>query len=370
MTVASHAQQNQIEAREAAGVALKAVAEKIFVSLGGPAKLRPLRLHAVNVSRRNGNAQQQLGARHSVIAFGIVRRNVAFIAPVQMHLGPIHLEPVLIACQAAVKCARSRAARQRHPENTVPRNRLPGPLHEVPRRRPCHRFRVRTYEHARSNFSREDITDCASVVHRSPIARRIRAGPSFLQDTSESPRRGCRRPTPREWGPPETRRPRRCRRGQTAWHRRAGSRSAAWHRRCESLRRTPYDNKNPWSPCECSSPCREAWRRTKWKCLHRAGCSESAGSPPLPSRGTRRAARCGTESQLRSRAAPGVSRFADKTARRPIASCQYRAWLQQTSPFARPGSRRAPRGTRLAASRRSPRLHIARAPRRAARILR
>src|SRR2546422_6635283 len=70
MTVASHAQQNQIKAREAVGIALKAVAQKIFVSLGGPSKLRPLRLHAVNVSRRNGNAQQQFGARHSELLSG------------------------------------------------------------------------------------------------------------------------------------------------------------------------------------------------------------------------------------------------------------------------------------------------------------
>src|ERR1700688_2108530 len=146
---------------------------------------RFFRLHAMHVALRNWNSNQKFAARHSVIAFGIRGSNRALIAPKDVHFGPIHLASKFIGGEQFKHLTRRFSARQRDHEMSILGDRLPGIVDEQAGRAARHLAPVGIHVHARKNLLRDAFTYSASVGHRAPAIRRLRAGPRCPPHSSE-----------------------------------------------------------------------------------------------------------------------------------------------------------------------------------------
>src|SRR5450631_2430991 len=99
MAVSSHAQKNQVKAREAAIVQVEVFSQNYFVLVGRAPDAGLFGLHAVHISLGNGNSYEEFAPRRSIIAFGTGGRNRALVAPENVYLGPIHLPSKFVGGQ-------------------------------------------------------------------------------------------------------------------------------------------------------------------------------------------------------------------------------------------------------------------------------
>ncbi len=114
VTIGTHAEQDQIKTRER-GSGLEKLAEGLFIDLGGLCGVRIFGWNPENILGADWRLGEQRLAGHAVVAFGILRRDMALVTEEEVELVPWERG---IGGEEAIKAFRSGASRERDGEAT------------------------------------------------------------------------------------------------------------------------------------------------------------------------------------------------------------------------------------------------------------
>ena len=112
MSVASDSEENQVKARETVGIHRQVSAKQLLVPIRGGLEFRLLSFHPMDVSGRHRNVLEQFVPGHAEVAFRMIHRHGAFIAPIQAHPRPVDLGAEFVRRQQTIQFPRRVAARQ------------------------------------------------------------------------------------------------------------------------------------------------------------------------------------------------------------------------------------------------------------------
>ena len=80
VAVGTHAEQDEVEAREFSGLEREEAAQFVFIFEGGCGGVGILRFHPEDIFGGNGNLRQQRLMHHAVVAVGVIGWDVALVA--------------------------------------------------------------------------------------------------------------------------------------------------------------------------------------------------------------------------------------------------------------------------------------------------
>src|SRR5579859_4332109 len=108
----SDSEKDEIDLGELPGCSTEKFAKPLFVQGGGLVRVGQFASHTENVVSRDWQFREQRLLRHAEIAFGKIRRHMAFVAPKEEHLIPRKLLSEG-GCEFVMQAFRCRAARER-----------------------------------------------------------------------------------------------------------------------------------------------------------------------------------------------------------------------------------------------------------------
>src|SRR5580704_7010095 len=358
MSLGAHAEQNQIEAWELAGLQLKRCAQLVLIFCRCLVDTRVLRVDAMHLLHFDRSFRKHRFGSHAKVALGIIRRDVPFIAKKKLDLLPRHFGlQQWIGGQQSVQNLRRRPARECYCESPFSLN---GFLRCVQKLQGC-RFsdgiRVRQNPdfsidlHHHVNAPRQSpalpwpeqqsagrtlslLRSSATSGRRVPAIRQLLLAPSFPPHNSESFQQEPQTTHPAPAESLSTRLPP-CPRAGTTWHRRSCSRTRAARSRCCGRSQNRAHSQTPCSPARAASLAPEPSLRIAAKFLRRVECeSPTDSSPNLRSWSceTVRRERAETGWRFPWRAAPSVFPCEGKKERRTSASCRSPALVPQKFP--------------------------------------
>ena len=91
MTVRSHAQQDEIEARDFRFGDVELLAQRGFIPVGNRLNVREFARYAMNLLDGNGQMAKEGFMGHSIITVRVIWRDVAFVSPKKPDLRPVKL---------------------------------------------------------------------------------------------------------------------------------------------------------------------------------------------------------------------------------------------------------------------------------------